>query len=111
MSIVDITSRRIVSRDFMTGTADGIAPETPIRAVSHDFAGHTSQTIRDRKQLDRVRKLRPRLDERTHMQRMLKTEFNGGLVLGFIFGSFFTTVVLALSVPYWAPVVVWMVQP
>jgi hypothetical protein len=113
MNIVDLHSRRGVSRDFISGASDGIAPETPIRAVSHDFAGHhTSQTLRDRKRLGRLRQLQHSpLDGSQLTRRTLKTEFNGGLMLGFVFGAFFSTMSLALSFPYWAPVVAWMARP
>lgn len=105
----------IVSRDFITGACDSSAAEIATGGTAHDYARkfRGDQTIRDRAALSRktsVRKPSYPLNECEHTRRLLRTEFNGGVVIGFVFGAFVSVVILALSSPWWAPIVAWMVQ-
>lgn len=106
---------RIVSRDFVSGACDSSTPDTAAGGTAHDYARkfRGDQTIRERVALRRKPPaLKPShpLNESEHMRRLLRTEFNGGVVLGFVFGAFVSVVTLVLFSPWWAPVVAWMVQ-
>lgn len=109
------TPRRIVSRDFIAGACDGSAPELAPGSTAHDYARkfRGDQTLRERAALSRkARAPRPSypLDQNEHMRRTLRTEYLGGMVIGYVFGFASCVVTLVLSSPWWAPLVAWMVQ-
>lgn len=75
-------------------------------AVAHDFKGRAVRSVRAAEVSAPVApssaKAPAPISLAEHNSRAMRTEFNGGLVLGFVFGACTTFVLFALCL-WWAP--------